>query len=72
MPAFARSRLDGLTLSILAMLMIAPAAPVAAQGVDCARLQQQIAQSGRGGGNGYAGAARKQASELITTLKGAR
>ena len=67
MPAFARPRLDGLTLSIVTVMMIATAGPVAAQALDCGRLQQQIAQGDRGGGNRYAGAARKQASELGRT-----
>lgn len=38
-----------------------------AQTLDCGRLQQQIAQLGQGGGNRYAAAARKQASELART-----
>ena len=42
-----------------------------AQGIDCGRLQAQIAQTGRGGGN-YAKAARRQASELGRTQAYAR
>ena len=42
-------------------------APAAAQSMDCARLQQQIAAAGSGGGNRYAAAARKQSIELART-----
>ena len=38
-----------------------------AQTMDCARLQQQIAQADRGGNNRYAAAARRQAGELART-----
>ncbi len=46
--------------------MVIPQA-LEAQTIDCGRLQQQIAQSDRGGGNRYAAAARRQSAELART-----
>ena len=56
---------------VVALAVICPS-PIAstaasAQTIDCGRLQQQIAQAPRGGGNRYAVAARRQAVELART-----
>ena len=71
LPAFARCAgharaLVALAYGSLALAMpgLAPAAQ--AQTIDCGRLRAQIAQADRGG-NRYAGAARRQASELART-----
>ena len=63
---FARSRLARLMLSAVSILVLATA-PVAAQAVDCARLQQQIAQGDHSGDSRLASAAHKQAAELART-----
>ena len=48
----------------LVLLACAIACPGFAQTIDCGQLRAQIAQTERGGGNRYAGAARRQTAEL--------
>lgn len=67
--AAARAYRDGWrqTGSVVAVAALAASPPsVLAQGLDCGRLQAQIAQLDHGG-NRYASAARRQASELART-----
>ena len=56
-----------LAAGVVAAALVASLSNAGAQGLDCARLQQQIAQSDRGGGGRYAQAARRQAGELART-----
>ena len=62
-----RASSRGLAAGLVVAAFFVPVANVGAQGLDCARLQQQIAQSDRGGGGRYAQAARRQAGELART-----
>jgi hypothetical protein len=61
---FARQR-GAMRLAFAALALASNPMIAAAQSVDCGRLQQQIAASG--GGDRYAGAARKQSAELSRT-----
>jgi hypothetical protein len=53
--------------ALAATLAMVQGAAAVAQGVDCARLQREIAYAGNGGGGRFAAAARKQGIEIART-----